>query len=797
MSTTTATVSSPRDLSSPPPSQEFPAISPTLRHLWKNGKPAGSYGCVREVYHPLSPLAEPSAILYYESEGDDEDNSHSSRPMLPPDLTDASPIPRRNPPVGTLGARSGNANNVALDNKSPNFASLSRKRTQQADVSDLFGLPTNAVHILTDEETKAKRSRNDLLSGRKLSYGTSPYDTEPTESDYNAETPKTPASSADETQSPRTPKGKGSVREEGPASERKLQESPKFVPSSETVRGPSQQKTPNQHTYRKLPTTSPRTFPLPESPIGSEQGSAHSSRAVSVEGSPVHTANSKERLETRNRAAAHAEALANRLEILHIKAQEYSESITRQPIDKKLARELDALFSKENRFDPREAALLEEQYQQKIRAVYEKRVAEEQKQNKNNAKKKNGRRKQEEELERKRQEMVAARAAREEQQKREAETKRQAEEKARQEQAARQKAESDRQAAAKAQQDAAAAQVSQVSQAPQASQAVAQTPTQPSGPQVYGRRSMETERANVQRVISNLKALKTLNPGYLKDSGLKQIRRDMMPKFGQLTGERQQTVQVRESIKTMLNQVMKITGPSTPVSKYTFYPPDSDVSLPAGFVWIVNELAKMAVKQVLQECTSKPDAADSIGVVIAAIFADNKYSAGGKSLIDIFVARFLKRNPILLGEDGPDNTDADRARLMWKRDDDGQTEREDSYATRIQALTAGFVAIAGRDFGKSTMTNPYPPFNLWHALTTILNKPVDKLTNTHYFAVNTILQSGGKKLCGIYGRQAKKVIMIAVGPWAERGMQSQSLGAQSVIATGLVMQKSDWWDAVR
>jgi hypothetical protein len=485
------------------------------------------------------------------------------------DLTDASPIPRRNPPVGTLGARSGNTSNLVLGHKSPNFASLSRKRTQQADISDLFGLPTNAVHILTDEETKAKRSRNDLLSGRKLSYGTSPDDTEPTESDYNAETPKTPASSADETQSPRTPKGKGSVREEGPASERKLQESPEFVPSSETVWGPSQQKTPNQHTYRKLPTTSPRTLPLPESPIGSEQGSAHSSRAVSVEGSPVHTANNKERLETRNRAAAHAEALANRLEILHIKAQEYSESITRQPIDKKLARELDALFSKENRFDPREAALLEEQYQQKIRAVYEKRVVEEQKQleierkeqerlraaeaarkaaeEQKQREEEERRRKQEEELERKRQEVVAAQAAREAQQKREAETKRQAEEKARQEQAARQKAESDRHAAAKAQQDAAAAQASQASQAsqaPQASQAAAQTPTQPSGPQVYGRRSMETERANVQRVISNLKTLKTLNPGYLKDSGLKQIRRDMMPKFGQLTGERQQTVQV-------------------------------------------------------------------------------------------------------------------------------------------------------------------------------------------------------------------------------------------------------------
>ncbi|KAI5815002.1 GLE1-like protein-domain-containing protein [Pyronema omphalodes] len=819
MSTTTATVSSPRDLSSPPPSQEFPAISPTLRHRWKNGKPAGSYGCVREVYHPLSPLAEPSAILYYESEGDDEDSSQSSRPMLPPDLTDASPIPRRNLSVGTLDARSGNTSNQASDHKSPNFASLSRKRTQQADVSDLFGLPTNAVHILTDEETKAKRSRNELLSGRNLSYGTSPNNTE---SDYNAETPKTPARSTDETKGPQTPKGKGSVREEGSASERKLQESPQFIPPSETVRGSSQQKTPNQHTYRKLPTTSPRTFPLPESPIGSEQGSAHSSRSGSVESSPVHTANNKERLESRNRAAAHAEALANRLEILHIKAQEYSESITRQPVDKKLARELDALFSKENRFDPREAALLEEQFQEKIRVVYNKRLAEEEEQAEiarqeqerlrvaeaarkaaeelKQRQEEERRRKQEEELERQRQEALAAQAAREAQQKREAEAKRQAEEKARQEEAARQKAESDRQAAAKAQQDAAAAQASRASQASQtsqASQAAAQAPTQPAGPQVYGRPSVEVEKANVQRVINNLKELKTLSSDYLKDTGLKQIRRDMVPKFGQLTGERQQTVQVRESIKNMLNQVMTISGPSTPVSKYTFLPPETDVSLPAGFVWIVNELAKMAVKQVLQECTAKPDAADSIGVVIAAIFADSKYSAGGKSLIDIFVARFLKWNPILLGEDGPDSSDADRTRLRWKRENDGKTEREDTYATRIQALTAGFVAIAGRDFGKSTMINPYPPFHLWHSLTTILNKPTDKLTNTHYFAVNTILQAGGKKLCGIYGRQAKKVIMVAVGPWAERGVQTKCLGAQAVVATGLVMQKSDWWEAIR
>jgi hypothetical protein len=87
MSTKTATLTSPGDLpTSPVPLQEFPAISPTLQQLWKDGKPGGSYGCVREVYHPLSPLAEPSAILYYESDGEDEDEDSAASSSLKPTL---------------------------------------------------------------------------------------------------------------------------------------------------------------------------------------------------------------------------------------------------------------------------------------------------------------------------------------------------------------------------------------------------------------------------------------------------------------------------------------------------------------------------------------------------------------------------------------------------------------------------------------------------------------------------------------------------------------------------------------
>lgn len=40
--------------------------------MLKQTKSPGSYGCQREVYHPLSPNAEPTALLFYDS-GDDSD----------------------------------------------------------------------------------------------------------------------------------------------------------------------------------------------------------------------------------------------------------------------------------------------------------------------------------------------------------------------------------------------------------------------------------------------------------------------------------------------------------------------------------------------------------------------------------------------------------------------------------------------------------------------------------------------------------------------------------------------------
>lgn len=153
----------------------------------------------------------------------------------------------------------------------------------------------------------------------------------------------------------------------------------------------------------------------------------------------------------------------------------------------------------------------------------------------------------------------------------------------------------------------------------------------------------------------------------------------------------------RDAIKAHLTEAMAIQGPSASLSQYIFDPLPADVQVSVGFIWIINELAKMAVAQVLQECTSSHESADPVGVVIASVFADSKFAIGGKPLIDVVIARFCKRCPIITGEVGPCNTKADRIRLGWKVEENGEiTENEGAYIGRMQAYTAGFVSIAGR-----------------------------------------------------------------------------------------------------
>lgn len=323
-----------------------------------------------------------------------------------------------------------------------------------------------------------------------------------------------------------------------------------------------------------LPTKSPRSLPLPDSPLRSYETSPVLSPQYSprrdAPGGIAHSG-----IEGKGRAVADAEAITSRLEILHIKATEYSEAITRPESNRQLARELDALFSKENRFNPKEAAQLEAEYQQKIKVVYDRRVAEEQRQlelerqeqeriraleaAKKAAEEQRQReaaerlRREQEELERKRQEAEAAQA-RAEQERKQAEARKAAEDNERRQREAlqnAQKQQADAAAAANAANaNAANAANANAASANAASANAANAANSPSAPlqgaasDVYGRRSFEAETAKVKRVITNLKGLKQLDETFLKESGLKLIRRELIPKFGQLNGLKEQTVTV-------------------------------------------------------------------------------------------------------------------------------------------------------------------------------------------------------------------------------------------------------------
>lgn len=60
------------------PAQSSPGhakVTPTSQRIFRSPRSGGSYGCQREIFHPLSPRAEPSALLYYVSSDDDEEDN--------------------------------------------------------------------------------------------------------------------------------------------------------------------------------------------------------------------------------------------------------------------------------------------------------------------------------------------------------------------------------------------------------------------------------------------------------------------------------------------------------------------------------------------------------------------------------------------------------------------------------------------------------------------------------------------------------------------------------------------------
>lgn len=261
----------------------------------------------------------------------------------------------------------------------------------------------------------------------------------------------------------------------------------------------------------------------------------------------------------KSNSVSHSKALADRLNMLDLKAHEYTIAGALNNNDKKANHEFTLVYLEENRFNAQEAAALEEQFQKKVRFLFEKKRAEE------------IRRAQLEREERERQARAAEEAARraaeerarqEEMQRRQREQEEQ-ERRRKQEELARAEAEKQRLEEEKKKQEAAqkeaelkkqeeekAAKDREAQAAQQQQQQQGQI-QQYTGPQVYGRKVVSAETTAVNKVLASLKKVRqdvSNEPQFMKSKNLMAIRRELRPKLGQLNGERQQTVAVVSSL---------------------------------------------------------------------------------------------------------------------------------------------------------------------------------------------------------------------------------------------------------
>jgi nucleoporin GLE1 len=178
-------------------------------------------------------------------------------------------------------------------------------------------------------------------------------------------------------------------------------------------------------------------------------------------------------------------------------------------------------------------------------------------------------------------------------------------------------------------------------------------------------------------------------------------------------------------------------------------------------LYLLNIFAKAVISQFINEASAKPETADPVGVVVAAIFSEPDFLWRGKSMIDILMAKIRVVCPVLFGHNGSEKTDQGRQKIGWKKEG-GIWVTEQQHFDRMTGLGAGFAAISLRNFAKSKKTNPYPPPNYWVAMAKIINSPPEEISNTQCVVLKAMIQNYEQKFLDTYGSAAVAALRLAL-----------------------------------
>lgn len=266
----------------------------------------------------------------------------------------------------------------------------------------------------------------------------------------------------------------------------------------------------------------------------------------------------------------------------------------------------------------------------------------------------------------------------------------------------------------------------------------------------------------------------------LSDAQLKkragEFRREIKKSVGQLTINMAANTAPYNKIRSTLAEAAKLSQPQINIREYIVedLPPElASAPAAAGLVqtYLLNIFSKAVVSQFVNEAGVAPKAAEPIGTVAIRIFAANEFKWQGVSLIDILLSKLHAVCPVLFG--------------MYKR---GPSARKQKQGEALTGLGSGYAALSLRDFGKSTIVNPFPPSNYWRAIARVVNTPSADVTQEHFIVLKAMIENHAGKFIKFYGQPAIAALRKAV---VEFPAQSAKSVASSSLSTLQVTLRRD------
>ncbi len=128
--------------------------------------------------------------------------------------------------------------------------------------------------------------------------------------------------------------------------------------------------------------------------------------------------------------------------------------------------------------------------------------------------------------------------------------------------------------------------------------------------------------------------------------------------------------------------------------------------------------------------------------------------------------------------------------MGWKKEMGGTWVPEQVHSTRMAGIGAGYAAIALRDFSKSRMQNPYPPWHYWQAMASIVSTPPDQISSTQLMVLKSLIENYEQRFMNFYGNAAVAALQVALVDFPNRATETTAaVSSLKVLADKLKKDK--------